>query len=153
MKIKQDPEKYSEASANCACSNLRMASRAITKLYDEMLHSSGLRSTQLSILLEIAAAQSTTVPSIARRLVMDISTVTRNLKPLERRGLIKNSTVKYQRSIGISLTPEGYQLIDIALPICEQAQNSFVAEVGRKRWLSLIRSLSDVINITQSSKL
>ncbi|MCH7912542.1 MAG: MarR family transcriptional regulator [Deltaproteobacteria bacterium] len=90
-KAQIDIDRYATAASVCACSNFRKASRAITQLLDQILQPSDLRSTQFIILLEIAVARSTTVPQLARQLVMDPSTVARNLKPLAKRRLVKIS--------------------------------------------------------------
>lgn len=145
-KSRQNLDKYAEAVAACACNNFRKASRAITQLFDQTLEPSGLRSTQLVILLEIAVAEPTTVPQIAKRLIMDRSTLTRNLKPLMKRGLIKAGTIRERRSQLLTLTPRGHKAVAEAVPLWHRAQTHFVQHLGQKRWRILRSNLSDAVN-------
>ncbi len=142
----RDLDKYAEAAAACACSNFRRASRAVTQLFDQALEPSGLRSTQLVILLEIAVARSSTVPQIARRLVMDRSTLQRNLQPLVKRGFIKVDSSKERRSQLLTLTPRGHKAVAEAVPLWHRAQTHFVQHLGQKRWRILRSNLSDAVN-------
>ena len=91
----------------CACFNFRKASRAVTQLYDEALQPSGLRATQLVILLSAAVNPGLGISKLARELVMDASTLNRNLKPLEKRGLISVDDSKDGRRRLVSLTAKG----------------------------------------------
>lgn len=69
---------------------MRKASRRLTQLYDRVLDEMGLRSTQYTILYELAinAAEPPTIAELARILAMDRSTLGHNLRPLQRGGLI-----------------------------------------------------------------
>ena len=74
---------------NCTNFNLRKATRAVTHLYDEMLKPSGLRSTQYSLLTVLSLGEAETISNLAHKLVMDRTTLTRNLQPLKSQGWIK----------------------------------------------------------------
>lgn len=74
-------------AATCACFNIRKASRALTGLYDAVLRPASLRSTQATLLMAIAAAETPTISLLAERLVMDRTTLGRDLKPLVAQGL------------------------------------------------------------------
>ena len=142
----RDLDKYAEAATVCACSNFRKASRAVTQLFDQALEPSGLRSTQLVILLEIAVARSTTVPQLARRLVMDRSTLQRNLQPLVKRGFIKVDSSRARRSQLLTLTPRGHKAVEEAVPLWDRAQTRFVQQLGQKRWRILREYLSAAVS-------
>jgi DNA-binding MarR family transcriptional regulator len=73
----------------CNCLALREASRHVTQFYDQFLASSGLRTTQFSILIRLRLAGPMTINALAKRLVMDRTTLGRNILPLEREGLIE----------------------------------------------------------------
>jgi len=141
---------YAQAAAVCACNSLRRASRAVTQLFDQTLEPSGLRSTQLVILLEIAVAESATVPELARRLVMERSTMQRNLQPLLKRRFIQVSADSARRSRGLTLTPQGRRAIDTAVPLWKKAQSSFVTHLGRRRWDLLREDLSAAVLAARS---
>jgi len=143
------PSKRAEAAASCACSNFRKAARAITQLYDHALQPSGLRSTQLILLLEIAVAESITVSRLARRLVMDSSTVTRNLKPLTNHGLINQIENKHKRGQAYALTRKGDEALQDAMPLWEKAQDLIVSGFDEKHWSALLDNLSEITKLAR----
>src|SRR5215470_6852850 len=75
-------EKCLEMVSTCACFNFRKASRTVTQLFDQILAPIGLRSTQLVILVAAQALGPCGLARLARELVMDRSTITRNIHPL-----------------------------------------------------------------------
>ena len=84
-----DAAKLAEMARTCACFNFRKASRSVTQLFDQMLAPTGLRSTQLVILITGELLGPSSIARLARELVMDRSTLTRNLKPLLSMGLLQ----------------------------------------------------------------
>lgn len=115
---------------DCACFQLRMASRAVTRLFDEILEPSGLRATQFSILAAIDEMGALTVKALAASLVMDSSTVVRNLKPLERSRMIVILTDTDRRRKIVQLTLEGAIKLAAALPLWHKAQDGLRNLVG-----------------------
>jgi DNA-binding MarR family transcriptional regulator len=115
---------------DCACLQLRMASRAITRFFDEILEPSGLRATQFSILAAIDGGESLTVTKLAADLVMDSSTVVRNLKPLERAGLIIIAADKDRRRKIVRLTPKGLVKLVGAVPLWHMAHDRLRGLMG-----------------------
>jgi len=146
-----DLAKYRAAAETCACSNFRKASRAITQLFDHALQPSGLRSTQMIILLEIAYAASTTAPQLARRLVMDPSTLARNLKLIATNGWITSRPGKQRRGHHIFLTRQGSRVLEKAIPLWERAQTAFAAELGEPRWQKLQSDLSAALAVARTN--
>lgn len=144
-----EQEKFAKATEECACTNFRKASRAVTQYFDDVLQPSGLRSTQLVVLLEVAVAGSATVPRLARRLVMDPSTVTRNLKPLVKQGWLE--CVPSNRKQVFRLTGEGRSVLERAVPLWERAQTGFVGKIGEERWRSLLDALSAAVSVARSA--
>jgi len=127
--------------SRCACFNLRKASRVITQHFDEILKPSGLLTTQFTILMAVAMAKSGTINQLAEILVMDRTTLTRNLKPLEREGLLKSEPGQDQRTRVISLTSNGETALAKALPLWEQAQSTVEGVLGQQRWSALLSLL------------
>lgn len=127
--------------SSCACFNLRKASRVVTQHFDEILKPSGLLITQFTILVAIAMARSGTINELAERLVMDRTTLTRNLKPMEREGWLKSEPGQDQRTRVISLTPNGETALAQALPLWKQAQNGVEEVLGQQRWSALLSHL------------
>ena len=95
------------ALSNCTCLNLRKAARAVTQTYDKVLRPSGLRSTQFSLLFVIAKLQPVGIKDLAKELVMDRTTLGRNLKVLSDRGLLDIGEGDDRRYRPITLTKDG----------------------------------------------
>lgn len=145
-KPKPDTAKCAEAASTCACFNFRKASRAVTQLFDESLQPTGLRSTQFVILVAIYLEQPVTIPALAKKMVMDRTTLSRNLKPLEHAEWVASEQAPGSRTKLYSVTEEGQRLISEALPLWEKAQERFVAHVGQRKWSGMIENLSDAID-------
>jgi DNA-binding MarR family transcriptional regulator len=146
-----DLEKCAAAAVNCACFNFRKASRVVTQLFDDALAPIGLRSTQLVILICVAITDSISVVRLAHELVMDRSTVARNLKPLEREGLLTIVPGDDRRTRLVRLTPAGRAKLIAAVPLWEQAQGGFVARLGADRWNVLLENLTTTVDLMRGS--
>ena len=94
--------------AGCNCLALRQAARHVTQFYDQFLAPSGLRATQYSILARLQRKGPMTINALAAELVMDRTTLGRNILPLERDGLIAVGPGKSdRRSKELRLTGAG----------------------------------------------
>src|SRR5512143_712387 len=86
----QDIKSQSQiVDVNCADANLRRATRAVTRLYDQILAPSGLLTTQFTLLVACAVAGPAPISNLADALAMDRTTLARNLKLVERRGYVQ----------------------------------------------------------------
>src|SRR5262245_17482686 len=92
---------------SCACLRTITAARAVTRVYDEALRPAGLRATQLSVLVAAAAEGAMSITALAKFMGMDRSTLTRNLRPLEKEGLIALGTEGWHRSRTLEITKAG----------------------------------------------
>src|ERR1700758_5379885 len=72
----------------CTCLAVRQAARHVTQFYDQHLAPAGLRTTQFSILAKLKRHGPMTINALADQMVMDRTTLGRNILPLERDGLI-----------------------------------------------------------------
>ncbi|KAF1006708.1 MAG: hypothetical protein GAK28_02382 [Luteibacter sp.] len=128
--------------SSCNCGALRKASRRVSRLYDEALAPSGLGSSQHTILAEIArwGDQAPTLWELAHYLVMDRTTIARNLRPLEREGYVsvRPSDVD-RRSKLVGLTPAGKAKLAESKVYWLQAQKTFERSFGVDE-ASLLRS-------------
>ena len=131
------------ANSPCICFNLRRASRAVSQAYDGFLQSSGLRTTQYSLLGYLVAYGPTSVTHLASGLGMDRTTLTRNLQPLERAGLIAVGTGDNRRTRRIVATDAGQAAYAQAKPLWQAAQNHFLERLTPERWREL-RQLLDL---------
>lgn len=111
-----------EVRQTCLGTKLRQASRAVTQLYDDAIADSGLRSTQFSLLIALAQAPFVPLSKIAEALVMDRTTLTRNLMPLVREGWVEEGRAEDKRIRAYALTAEGRRVLEKALPGWRRAQ-------------------------------
>ncbi len=128
--------------AACACNNLRKTARVVTQAYDAHLRPTGLRITQFSLLAVLADREPSRMTHLAERMVMDRTTLTRNLKPLEKRGLIRTARGKDTRVHEIRLTAKGRTALQAALPYWEEAQQSILETLGGLRLEGLLSDLA-----------
>jgi len=133
-----------EIAQNCLCLQVRQTARLVTQLYDECLKPSGLRSTQFNLLVAIALAQTVPLTQLAEILVLDRTTLARNLKPLENQGLVEVSSGEDKRVRLISLTDRGYQLLEQALPHWKRAQEEVKDRLGQSHWNALRADLHNL---------
>jgi DNA-binding MarR family transcriptional regulator len=102
----------------CLCLHVQRAARALARRFDEVFRPLGLTQGQFSILMSLNRPVPATIGPVAELLAMDRTTLTANLKPLERRGLVKITVDKRdRRSRLIQLTPAGRKLLVEALPL------------------------------------
>ena len=133
----------------CACLNLRKASRAVTQVFDGSLKPSGVRSTQLPVLVTLALAETTTITHLAEELVMDRTSLARLLRPLESAGLIEIAPGEDRRTRQLSLTIRGREAVADAIPLWERAQAHVVDRLGQRRWRELRENLSAAATLVQ----
>lgn len=129
------------ACADCACFNVRKAARVITQTFDEIMQPSGVRATQFTILVMLASSDAATLSELADKLVMDRTTLTRNLRPLQKQGLIKGVTGADRRTRSISLTSKGFKVVLKALPLWKKAQARIARYLGAQRFAGLLSEL------------
>jgi DNA-binding MarR family transcriptional regulator len=135
--------------AQCACFDLRRATRAVSRLYDDCLRVSGLNITQYSMLRMIEFGQQISVSTLSRYMVMDQTSTTRALAPLERDGLIRSRAGSDKRTRIVSLTKKGTKLIARAKPHWDQAQKTFLDLIGDQRWMVMRGLLRDATRVVR----
>ena len=107
-----------EVRDGCLCLHLQRAARAVARRFDAVFRPLGLTSGQFSLLVSLNRPQPPTIGSVATLLAMDRTTLTANLKPLERRGLVRVTIDDAdRRSRRLILTPAGRALLASAIPV------------------------------------
>jgi DNA-binding MarR family transcriptional regulator len=102
----------------CLCLHVQRAARALGRRFDAALRPAGLTQGQFSLLTSLNRAEPPTIGSVANLLVLDRTTLTANLKPLERRGLVKVAVDPHdKRSRRLILTAAGRASLAAAAPI------------------------------------
>jgi DNA-binding MarR family transcriptional regulator len=131
-----------QVRAMCACNQLRRATRGVTQLYEGALAASGLKVTQLPILVGLGHVGDLSVSTLADALALDRTTLTRNLKVLEGRGLVRTSESEDDARVRmVSLTLEGSDVLSDALLRWEQMQHIVEERFGRERLAALYTEL------------
>jgi DNA-binding MarR family transcriptional regulator len=148
------PEKFYEVASTCICFNLRRGARAVTQYYDNLFQAHGLRATQFTVLsaLVIAEAQGDlpTISLMAEALVMDRTTLARNLKPLERDELVVIEPGDDRRTRVIRLTDHGRQKLADIIDLWDYGQTHFQAQLGANQFQMLLNNVNAAVEASQA---
>jgi len=131
----------------CVCNTLRMATRVVTQLYDDVLRPSGLRVTQFSTLAAIARLEEASLRQLEDALAIDQTTLTRSLALLERDGLTARVANPDRRIKAMRLTARGRAAFEAARPLWRRAQDQMLRELGPKGWADARRRLADLRDV------
>ena len=119
---------------NCNCLAVRQAARHITQFYDQLLAPSGVRTTQFSILAKLRRLGPMTINALAAEMVMDRTTLGRNILPLERDGLVAvEQGSRDRRSKELRLTQAGEARFRAGMKGWLEAQRQFEKAFGAER--------------------
>jgi DNA-binding MarR family transcriptional regulator len=134
----------SELLTDCACFDLRRATRAVSRMYDDFLRDAGLNITQYSLLRVICREKELSISTLGRYMVMDRTSITRAVAPLERDGLIHSRPGADRRIRIVSVTSKGRKLVEDTAPKWREAQEALLETIGEDRW----RAMSNVLRET-----
>lgn len=136
----------------CACFNIRKAARAVTSLYEALIYpATKLHVTQVTLLMAVASAEQSTISQLAEGLVMDRTTLARDLKPLEAQGFLVVAPGEDRRTRVVQLTDLGRTTLAAAIPLWQQAQQQMIDNgLGSARWARLYDELQDVVRVAQA---
>ena len=130
----------------CNCFAIRSAARHVSQYYDRYLAATGLRTTQFSILAKLKRLGPLTINELARQMVMNRTTVGRNIKPLERDGLVSIEPAQSdRRAKELRLTKTGEKQLEAGFEAWSRAQTGFESTFGPKHAAELRRVLRNVI--------
>lgn len=129
---------------NCVCFNLRRFARVVTQFFDVEMRRHGVRSTQVTVLAALQAAGSATMAELSELLGMERTTLLRNLRPLQRDGLVAVEGAGHGGPVDVSLTAKGRKQLEKLAPAWESAQRAAVKVLGEERWTSLLADLDKV---------
>lgn len=129
----------------CLCAVVRKTGRVLTRKYDRHLRPSGLKVTQYSMLANIIRNPGIAVSELARVLFMDQTTVTRNLRVLEKSGYVHLEAEETDYRVKrILVSDVGMTKMNEARPLWEKAQKEMSRVLGRKRIDMLLGSLEKI---------
>src|SRR5215468_2268573 len=134
------------SSEECNCFAVRAAARHVTQSYDQFLAPTGLRTTQFTILAKLKRNGPVTINALAEAMVMDRTTLGRNILPLERDGLIRIApAASDRRAKQLHLTKAGEQRFQAGRKGWAAAQARFEHAYGAKRAAELRDLLHAVV--------
>jgi DNA-binding MarR family transcriptional regulator len=145
MKVKN----ANELLTRCACFDLRRATRAVSRMYDDFLRNAGLNITQFAMLRLICAEKEVSISTLGHSMVMERTSITRALAPLERDGLIHSRPGTDKRIRVVSVSNKGRRLVENAEPKWRQAQEALLELIGEDRWRAMSTALRDTTRIVR----
>jgi len=140
-------EPLADIDGQCSCLAVRQASRYLTAVYDAALNPASLRITQFSILYKLARGGPLTIGELASRMAMDRTTLSTNLRPLEREGLIDIVPGVDRRHKQALISKKGLLRFQKALPLWTQVQARFEGRYGAREAAGLRDALRHVLNM------
>jgi DNA-binding MarR family transcriptional regulator len=144
--------KLEEVARACACANLRKAARVVTQLFDGVLAPSGLKATQFTLLVTSRLMGEAPVGELAGTMAMDRTTLSRNLKPLVREGLLEVRPGEDGRTRLVKVTPEGERALAGAYPLWKSAQEAVVTALGSDRFEALLGDTARAVSLATDSQ-
>jgi DNA-binding MarR family transcriptional regulator len=126
---------------------LRKAARRVSQIYDEHLAPFGLTITQYGLLAHLAAFDGINIGALAEKLIMDPTTLSRNLRPLIERGFVTaRADARDRRTRNLHLTRQGRTALEKARPGWLAAQQQIETRIGSEQRLNLVHSVDHVLD-------
>ena len=129
----------------CFCTNLRLAARRLTAVYDAALAPLGINIGQYFLMRTVGDRRSTSLTELGRSAELDRSTVGRNVRVLERLGLVEaaRGTADHREAL-VCLTPAGVLLLQQAQPLWDDAQSVTASRLGDDKLVALQAALAAI---------
>lgn len=132
----------------CACTALRKAARAVSRVYDAALAPSGLTTTQFAIIRIVAKHGAMPLSRLAEALVMERTSLYRTLGPMTRAGWIRIDAGPRGRARHAVALPEGLAAMRSAAPAWEATQARIIGAVGAGEWTQLEAALTGLVAVS-----
>lgn len=129
---------YGHVARTCTYFHVRKATRVLADCFDDALRPHGLKGTQFSLLTALRLSDGSTLGHLASVMGMDRTTLTRNLAPLEREGLVERRPGQDRRQRRLRLTPAGAQRLDDAFDAWRSTQEAIRDRLGNEAWHALM---------------
>jgi DNA-binding MarR family transcriptional regulator len=139
--------KYQQLT-ECSCNMMRKSARKITQFYENSLREAGIKPTQFAILASLANTGPIQLTQLADRLLLERTSLTRNLNILERNTWIDiQPGEEDSRQRVVSLSKSGYKQLDYAIPYWQKAQKAIAKDMGQDTITGLKRTLDEMTEI------
>jgi DNA-binding MarR family transcriptional regulator len=129
------------AIENCVCFNLCWVTRVVTQFFDAEMRRHGIRPTQGTILQALNAKGNWSMADLSNWLGMDRTTLVRNLRPLQRDGLVETVGGGRGSRVELSISAKGREKIMKSMPAWRSAQSAAVKTLGEQRWSAILSDL------------
>ena len=126
----------------CNYINLRRATNALTKYYDNKIKSCGITSNQLSILKNIDRIGICNVTKLSNHMGLERTTLVRNLRPLFKKGFVEDISFTEKRSCQLKITSVGCKVLEDGMLLWKEAQNGIDRKLGKNNVALLTNLLS-----------
>jgi len=136
----------------CACAAARHVARTLTQLYDTALRDTGLEAPQFALLMAIDQIGPCNQSALGERYALDKTTVSRNLKWLERQGLVQVAIGRNRRERELTLTAEGRRRLAAAHPKLRKAQALLRSEMSDADWNAMFRAFGKITEAAHRAK-
>ena len=134
----------SEAEFVCACATARQVARSLTQLYDSWLRAASLEAPQFALMAALSQGDGANQAGLARRFALDKTTMSRNVRLLEREGLVARTSGRDRRERRLTLTAEGRARLQAARPAWRLAQQALRATMSGPEWNAMLRAFRTV---------
>lgn len=134
----------------CACTTLRKATRAVTRLYDEALAPTGMTITQFAILRNVSRRGTVALSRLAEILVMERTSLYRALTPLERLGWLAIADAG-ARTKTATVTAAGHEALERARVPWDAMQARLIGALGAEQWAALETTLGRLSTLAQGA--
>jgi DNA-binding MarR family transcriptional regulator len=145
------PKNPQPVGTPCLCNALRQASRAVSRLYDDELRGVGLRTTQYSLLRWLRQSGEVRQGDLGELTLLDETTLTRNLRPLVKKGWVAVRAGTDRREKLVAITELGVAKLKEARPAWQQAQERMQTLLPKDVWPNLLAVLPDVARLASEA--
>jgi len=138
-------------SAQCIALRVRLLNRAVTAIYDEAFRDLGLTANQLNLLIAVSKMKKGTAKQVSAIMLMDPSTVSRNLERMRKEGWLRGRIRDDARSRELSITDKGLKLLEKVFPIWRKAQAEARTMLGHQNASALAEVAEGIWSKTSSA--
>jgi DNA-binding MarR family transcriptional regulator len=137
----------------CACATVRRAARLVTQLYGDHLRGNRLEASQISLLSILHNRPGRSQAVLARVLGFDKTTLSRNLKLLQKKGWVKSAPVEDRRELGLFLTEAGQDVVKATHPGWQRAQQQLQAAMSPAEWELMWKAMRTLTQAAYTARL
>jgi DNA-binding MarR family transcriptional regulator len=136
----------------CVCATARQVARTLTQLYDSRLRGTGVEAPQFALMMTLDTQGPCGQGALGRRYALDKTTMSRNLKLLERNGWIASAVTNDKRERRFTLTGEGRKRLAAARPEWKKAQEELRSVMTARQWNAMFEAFRAVAHAAHHVK-